>query len=125
MGISWRDFFNGARVVGSIVDAFVPAIGVAVGAVEATLSQIPRIKNGDPGIREDAAIQIALVLAAAAEGIREKDFLDDEKCVEAARRLVRAEVKAEKAVESIRREVDEARAAMSDAMAALKGLKKS
>jgi hypothetical protein len=28
-------------------------------------------------------------------------------------------------VESIRREVDEARAAMSDAMAALKGLKKS
>jgi hypothetical protein len=124
VGISWRDFFNGARVVGSIVGAFVPAVGVAVGAVEATLSQIPRIKNGDPSIREDAAIQIAIVLAAAAEGFKGQDFLDDEKCIDAARKLIRAEVKAEKAVQSIRSEVDEARAAMTDALAALKGLRK-
>jgi hypothetical protein len=33
-------------------------------------------------------------------------------------------VKAEKAVQSIRGEVDEARSAMSDAIASLKGLKK-
>jgi hypothetical protein len=124
VGISWRDFFNGARVVGSIAGAFVPAIGIAVSAVEATLSQIPHVKSGDPGIREDAAIQIAIIIAAAAEGFKGEDFLDEEKCVDAARKLVRAEVKAEKAAKVIREEVDQARAAMAEAVSALKGLKK-